>query len=108
MCGKLIQVFLNKGLRDDLRNSIVPKYLKNSVCIGDVSDDIEYDEADGSGHSLETMFDYDKYTSDSNSMLINWGEESELSLRDKESQKKKFETIDKQIELMRKQKKSPP
>ena len=108
LCGKLIQVFLKKGLRDDLRNSIVPKYLKNSICIGDVSDDIEYDEADGSNLNLDPMLDYDKYTSDNNSMLINWGDESELSLRDKETQKKKLEAIDKQIELMRKQKKSPP
>lgn len=57
---------------------------------------------------MDPLLDYDKYTSDSNSMLINWGEESELSLRDKEVQKKKLEAIDKQIELMRKQKKSPP
>lgn len=62
LCEKLIHVFIERGLRDDLRNSIVPKTLKMSICIGDISDDIEYDDVETKTDNLDPLLDYDKYT----------------------------------------------
>lgn len=104
LCEKIIPVFLEKGLRDDLRNSIVPKCLNQSVCIGEVSDDIEYDIVGSKTENLDPMLDYDKFTADSNSeLLIDWGDE-EHGLTNKKT-KKELAAIEKQMEAMRKQRK---
>jgi len=108
LCGQLIRVFLEKGLRDDMRNSIVPKQLPCAVCIGEISDEIEFDAIERTSQSLDPMLDYDKYTGDNNSeMLIDWGDAGDMSLREKES-KRKLDTITFTIEAMKKQRKTPP
>lgn len=103
LCIKLVPILFEKGIRDDLRNSIVPKCLPKSVCIGEISDDIEYDLV--KTENMDVMLDYDKFTADSNSeLLIDWNEE-DSSLANKKT-KKELAAIEKQMEQMRKQKKA--
>ena len=104
LCGLLVRVFLEKGLRDELKDTILPTILSNPICIGEISDDIEYDLKEGRSDTIDPMLDYDKYTSSIGTNL-NLATEEEITAKEKEAKKKQLDAIDKQ---MKRQKKAPP